>query len=45
MRHTAIVFSSTELLRLNGDAHEGKSISVAKEVAMQLTPSNLKPRN
>lgn len=38
VRHIVIVFSSAELQILNGDAHEVKSISVAKEAAMQLTP-------
>lgn len=45
VRHIVTVFSSAELLILNEDAHEAKSISVAKEVAMQLTLSDLKPRS
>lgn len=45
VRHIVIVSSSAELQILNEDAHEAKSISVAKEVAMQLILSNLKPRN
>lgn len=45
VRHIVTVSSSAELLILNEDAHEAKSISVAKEVAMQLTLSDLKPRS
>lgn len=45
VRHIVAVFSSAELQLLNEDAHEAKSISVATELAMQLTLSDLKPRN